>query len=142
MFQGASSLTLDAKGRLSVPTRHRAVLSVTAAGQFTLTKHPHSCLMGFPRSAWEPIAAWSMSAQWWKRMFLGHAMDVEMDGTGCIFVSPEWCSAAGVVRDILLLGMDNPLSCGARRLTTRRRPKRCRATCLTSSKIFLSLSKG
>ncbi|HQY77112.1 MAG TPA: cell division/cell wall cluster transcriptional repressor MraZ, partial [Rhodoferax sp.] len=25
MFQGASSLSLDAKGRLSVPTRHRDV---------------------------------------------------------------------------------------------------------------------
>ncbi|MEQ1659603.1 MAG: cell division/cell wall cluster transcriptional repressor MraZ, partial [Hylemonella sp.] len=31
MFQGASSLSLDAKGRLSVPTRHRDVLSATAA---------------------------------------------------------------------------------------------------------------
>ncbi|MBC7394907.1 MAG: cell division/cell wall cluster transcriptional repressor MraZ, partial [Variovorax sp.] len=32
MFQGASSLSLDAKGRLAVPTRHRDVLSATAAG--------------------------------------------------------------------------------------------------------------
>jgi hypothetical protein len=30
VFQGASSLSLDAKGRLSVPTRHREVLSATA----------------------------------------------------------------------------------------------------------------
>ena len=30
VFQGASSLSLDAKGRLSVPTRHRDVLSATA----------------------------------------------------------------------------------------------------------------
>ena len=37
MFQGASSLSLDAKGRLSVPTRHRDVLSATAAGQLTIT---------------------------------------------------------------------------------------------------------
>ncbi|MBO7411765.1 MAG: cell division/cell wall cluster transcriptional repressor MraZ, partial [Ottowia sp.] len=33
MFQGASSLNLDAKGRLSVPTRHRDALVQTAAGQ-------------------------------------------------------------------------------------------------------------
>ncbi|MCW5628486.1 MAG: cell division/cell wall cluster transcriptional repressor MraZ, partial [Rhodoferax sp.] len=31
MFQGASSLNLDAKGRLSVPTRHRDALG----GQLT-----------------------------------------------------------------------------------------------------------
>src|SRR5262245_48969361 len=53
VFQGASSLSLDAKGRLSVPTRHRDVLSATAAGQLTITKHPHGCLMVFPRPEWE-----------------------------------------------------------------------------------------
>ena len=53
VFQGASSLSLDAKGRLSVPTRHREVLSATAGGQLTITKHPHGCLMMFPRTEWE-----------------------------------------------------------------------------------------
>ena len=53
MFQGASSLSLDGKGRLSVPTRHRDVLNATASGQLTITKHPHGCLMVFPRPEWE-----------------------------------------------------------------------------------------
>ena len=83
MFQGASSLSLDAKGRLSVPTRHREVLAAMAQGQLTLTRHPHGCLMMFPRPEWERfrerLAALPMSAQWWKRHFLGNAMDVEMD---------------------------------------------------------------
>lgn len=111
VFQGASSLSLDAKGRLSVPTRHRDVLSATASGQLTITKHPHGCLMVFPRPEWEKfrerIAALPMSAQWWKRVFLGNAMDVEMDGTGRILVSPELRAATGIVRDTLLLGMGN-----------------------------------
>ncbi len=111
MFQGASSLSLDAKGRLSVPTRHRDVLSATAAGHLTLTKHPHGCLMVFPRPEWEKfrdrIAALPMSAQWWKRIFLGNAMDVEMDGTGRVLVSPELRAGAGITRDVLLLGMGN-----------------------------------
>ena len=38
MFQGASSVSLDAKGRLSVPTRHRDVLAATAANQLTLLR--------------------------------------------------------------------------------------------------------
>ena len=111
VVQGASSLTLDAKGRLSVPTRHRDVLSATAAGQLTLTKHPHGCLMVFPRPEWdkfrERIAALPMSAQWWKRIFLGNAMDVDMGSTGRILVSPELREAAGIARDTLLLGMGN-----------------------------------
>ncbi|MEH3086182.1 MAG: division/cell wall cluster transcriptional repressor MraZ [Xylophilus ampelinus] len=111
MFQGASSLSLDAKGRLSVPTRYRDALQSEAAGQITITRHPHGCLMMFPRPAWErfrdQIAALPMSAQWWKRIFLGNAMDVELDGTGRVLVSPELRAAAGIARDVMLLGMGN-----------------------------------
>ena len=109
MFQGASSLSLDAKGRLSVPTRHRDVLSATAAGQLTVTRHPHGCLMIFPRPAWEQfrerIASMPLKDQWLKRLFLGNAMDVDMDGTGRILISPELRSATGISRETLLLGM-------------------------------------
>ena len=109
MFQGASSLSLDAKGRLSVPTRHRDVLSATASGQLTITKHPHGCLMIFARPEWEKfrerLATLPMSAQWWKRIFLGNAMDVEMDATGRVLVSPELHAAAGLTKEAVLLGM-------------------------------------
>jgi MraZ protein len=109
MFQGASSLNLDAKGRLSVPARHRDVLLATADGQLTITRHPHGCLMVFPRPEWEKfrdrIAALPMSAQWWKRIFLGNAMDADLDGTGRVLISPELRQAAGLTREVMLLGM-------------------------------------
>jgi len=108
VFQGASSLSLDAKGRLSVPTRHRDALGASE-GQLTITRHPHGCLMIFPRNEWDQfkarIAALPMQAQWWKRIFLGNAMDVEMDGTGRVLVSPELRAAAGITKDAVLLGM-------------------------------------
>lgn len=111
MFQGASSLSLDAKGRLSVPTRHRDVLAATASGQLTITKHPHGCLMVFPRPEWEKfrerLAQLPMSAQWWKRIFLGNAMDVDMDGTDRVLISPELRAAAGLTKEAVLLGMGN-----------------------------------
>ncbi len=111
MFQGASSLSLDAKGRLSVPTRHRDVLTATAAGQLTITKHPHGCLMVFTRGEWEKfrerLAALPMSAQWWKRIFLGNAMDCDMDGNGRVLISPELRAAAGLSKEAVLLGMGN-----------------------------------
>ena len=111
VFQGASSLSLDAKGRLSVPTRHRDVLAATASGQLTITKHPHGCLMVFPRPEWEKfrerLAQLPMSAQWWKRIFLGNAMDVDMDGTGRVLISPELRAAAGLTKEAVLLGMGN-----------------------------------
>jgi len=111
VFQGASSLSLDAKGRLSVPTRHRDVLSATAGGLLTITKHPHGCLMIFPRPEWEAfrqrIAQLPMSAQWWKRIFLGNAQDVEMDAQGRVLIAPELRNAAGITKEAMLLGMGN-----------------------------------
>ena len=102
---------LDAKGRLSVPTRYRDVLLATAGGQLTITKHPHGCLMIFPRPEWEAfrqrIVQLPMSAQWWKRIFLGNAQDVEMDGQGRVLVAPELRAAAGLTKEAMLLGMGN-----------------------------------
>lgn len=113
MFQGASSLTLDAKGRLSVPTRHRDALGGAAGGQLTITRHPDGCLMIFPRTQWEEfrerVSALPMSAQWWKRIFLGNAMDVDMDGTGRVLISPELRQAANITRETMLLGMGKHL---------------------------------
>lgn len=94
-----------------MPTRHRDALTQQAGCQLTITKHPDGCLMVFPRPAWEEfrerIAKLPMSAQWWKRIFLGNAMDVEMDGTGRVLVSPELREAAGLAKDAVLLGMGN-----------------------------------
>lgn len=109
MFQGASALNLDAKGRMTIPAKHRDALSVQCEGRITLTKHPHGCLLLFPRPVWEihreQIAAWPMSARAWQRIFLGNASDVEMDGAGRILIAPELRSAAELSRDVMLLGM-------------------------------------
>lgn len=109
MFQGASALTLDVKGRMSIPAKHRDALMVQCEGRVTLTRHPHGCLLLFPRPAWEAhrqqIAAWPMSARAWQRIFLGNACDVDMDGVGRILVAPELRNAVGLARDVMMLGM-------------------------------------
>lgn len=109
MFQGASALNLDVKGRMSIPARHRDALAVQCEGRGTLTRHPHGCLLFFPRPVWEAhreqIAAWPMSARAWQRIFLGNASDVEMDSAGRILVAPELRNAVGLTRDVMLLGM-------------------------------------
>ena len=109
MFQGASAINLDAKGRMSIPAKHRDALAVQCEGRLTLTKHPEGCLLFFPRPVWEThreqIAAWPMSARAWQRIFLGNACDVEMDTAGRILISPELRSAVGLTRDVMLLGM-------------------------------------
>lgn len=104
-------MTLDAKGRLSVPTRHRDALTTTFAGRVTVTRSPDGCLMVFPRTEWEryreKVLALPESAKWWKRVLVGSAIDVEMDGTGRVLIAPELRQAAGLTREALLLGMGN-----------------------------------
>ncbi len=54
MFQGATALNLDAKGRMAIPARHRDALLALAEGHLVLTAHPHRCLLLYPAPAWEP----------------------------------------------------------------------------------------
>ncbi len=92
-----------------MPARHREVLAAMSVSQLTITKHPEGSLMIFPRPAWESfrdrVAALPMSASGWKRIFLGNAMDVEMDASSRVLISPELRAAAGLSRDVMMLGM-------------------------------------
>ena len=94
---------------MAVPARHRDALSALCSGELTITKNPDGCLMVFPRPAWEAfrdkVAALPMSAAGWKRIFLGNAMDVEVDSAARVLISPELRAAAGITKDVMLLGM-------------------------------------
>jgi len=113
VFQGASALNLDAKGRMSVPAKHRDALLLQGDGRVTLTKHPDGCLLVFPRPEWEAFRArvvqLPMDAHWWRRIFLGNAAEIELDGSGRILISPELRVAANIEREIILLGMGSHL---------------------------------
>ncbi|SNX28956.1 MraZ protein [Polynucleobacter meluiroseus] len=113
VFQGASALNLDAKGRMSVPAKHRDALLVQGEGRVTLTKHPDGCLLLFPRPEWElfraRVAQLPMDAHWWRRIFLGNATELDLDSAGRILVSPELRTAAGIEKEVILLGMGSHL---------------------------------
>ncbi len=65
--------------------------------------------MVFPRPAWETfrdkVAGLPMSASGWKRIFMGNAMNVDIDSAARVLVSPELRAAAGINKDVMLLGM-------------------------------------
>lgn len=109
MFQGTSSLNLDAKGRLAIPARHRDVLVEHGQTGLTITRHPDGCLLVYPRHEWElqrkKVMQMPMTLQWWKRILVGSAMDVDMDGSGRVLVSPELRQAVGLEKEAVMLGM-------------------------------------
>jgi len=113
IFQGTSALTLDGKGRMTVPARHRDALAALSGQQLTLTQHPVGCLLVFPRPAWEgfrtQLLGLPMEADGWRRFFVGSAADVEIDSAARVLVPPELRAAAGLDKDVLLLGMGQRL---------------------------------
>ena len=111
MFRGATSLNLDAKGRLVVPSRHRDALMNQSAGQLVLTAHPHRCLLLYPQPAWEPIQAKIMSLSSFdrqssalQRLLVGYAEDMEMDSAGRLLVSPALREFAQLEKSAMLVG--------------------------------------
>lgn len=110
MFQGATELNLDAKGRLAVPTRYRTALQ-SGGGAVVLTAHPDGCLLLYPSLAWEPIGAkiqalssFNEQARWWQRLLVGFAEEIEIDAQGRILVSPALRKFAGLQKDAMLVG--------------------------------------
>jgi MraZ protein len=111
MFRGATSLNLDAKGRLAVPSRHRDALLAQGAGNLVLTAHPHRCLLLYPQPAWEPIQAKLMALSSFdkqssalQRLLVGYAEDMEMDSAGRLLVSPVLREFAGLEKQAMLVG--------------------------------------
>lgn len=113
VFQGSAALALDGKGRVTVPVRHRDQLAALCQNQLTLTKHPKGCLLVFPRPAWgrfrEQLLALPYGAEDWRRVFLGSADDVEIDGGARILVSPELRAFAGLEKNVVLMGVGHRL---------------------------------
>jgi MraZ protein len=109
VFQGASQLTLDGKGRVSMPSRHRDSLAANCDGRLTVTRHPDGCLLVYPRPTWElrreQIAQLPYSARALQRLLLGNATDVDLDSAGRLLVPTELRAGAQLERDLMLLGM-------------------------------------
>lgn len=111
MFRGATSLNMDAKGRLAVPARHRDALLSQSAGSLVLTAHPHRCLLLYPQPSWEPIQAKMMALSSFdrqssglQRLLVGFAEDVELDSAGRLLVSPILREFAGLDKQVMLVG--------------------------------------
>ena len=116
MFQGATALSLDVKGRLAVPARHREALVEASGGQLVLTAHPHRCLLLYPQTAWAPIrdkllAASSFNPQSAaiKRLLVGNARDEGLDSVGRLLVAPELRQFAQLEKQGWLVGQGSHL---------------------------------
>ncbi len=111
MFRGVFKLSLDAKGRMAVPTRYRSLLVDRYAGKVVITVDPDHCLSIYPLKIWEEIErkldhlpTFNPSARKLQRALTGHATEVEMDANGRLMVPAPLREFAAIDRKAVLMG--------------------------------------
>lgn len=111
MFRGVTKVTLDAKGRLAIPTRYREKLISRCDGQMVVTVDRDYCLLIYPYPDWEEIErklirlpSLNKQARRLQRLMVGYATELELDGNGRILISKELREFAGIERHAILIG--------------------------------------
>ena len=114
MFRGATKVTLDAKGRLAIPTRYRERIIARCDGQLVATVDKDYCLLIYPFPDWEEIERKLMrlpslnkKARRLQRLMGGHGTEVDLDGHGRILLSRELREFAGLEQQAMLIGQGN-----------------------------------
>ncbi len=112
MFRGISNLSLDAKGRLAVPTRYREALAEQCNGELIITIDTEErCLVIYPMPVWleierqiDALSGLNRKVSRIKRMLIGHATEVSLDANGRLLVPPELRDHAGLGKGAVLVG--------------------------------------
>ena len=92
-----------------MPSRYRDVLMSTVNGQMVMTKNQAGCLTLYPRPVWDAfegeLAKLPMKYEGWRRLYIGSAADVEIDGGSRVLVPPELRAWAGLEREVVFMGV-------------------------------------
>jgi MraZ protein len=112
MFAGSSKLTIDDKGRLAIPSRLRAQLIEDYGKQVAITLGPE-CIEIYPAEVFRRMAdailkipdrAKRVTMQ---RLFVGHAVPMELDGQGRVLIPPMLREAKQLGTEVVLAGVND-----------------------------------
>lgn len=114
MFRGVSPLTLDAKGRISMPAKHRDRLIERCGGHLVVTVDRDGCLLIYPLPDWEEVEAklvrlssTNKRARGLKRLLMGHAEELDLDGSGRVLLPAPLREFAKLDKHVVLVGQGN-----------------------------------
>lgn len=98
---------------MSLPVKHRSAFVEPDGSFLTITRHPDGCLLIFPRDSWlikqQKLLQLPVSAEAWKRMFVGNATDIEIDDSGRVLIPAELRKPVGLDKLAVLMGMGGHL---------------------------------
>ena len=112
MLKGEYNHTLDAKGRLVVPSKVREELG----DQFVITKAFDQCLYIFPNESWgkfvdkiHGLPASKEKVRKVQRRFIGSSWDCEPDKQGRFLIPPKLREYAQITKEVVLVGLSDRL---------------------------------
>ena len=111
MFMGEYNHTIDAKGRLIIPSKLRDLLGE----KFILTRGLDNCLFIYPKNEWENVINKYRSlpntkdARNFMRFFLSGATEIEVDKQGRINISNPLIEYANLKKDCVIIGVNERL---------------------------------
>ena len=112
MFMGEYNHTIDAKGRLIIPSKFREILVY----KFVVTKGLDCCLSIYPLEEWEAfemklrtLPLNDKNARKFSRFFVAGATMCELDKQGRILLPATLREFAGLDKDVVLTGNLNTI---------------------------------
>lgn len=117
MFQGITSITIDAKGRVAIPTRFRDGIVDRGGPSVIVTAHQYdACLVLYPLTDWEEVVRrvsalpdGSPDVRNIKRRFIGQATESEIDAAGRILLPQLLRTFARIGKGAVMLGQGHRL---------------------------------
>jgi len=95
MFRGIYHISLDTKGRLSVPAKVRAQFEEESDGVLILTAELENQLLLYTLPEWQKVEeklvklpSFDPQIRRLKRLYMGNAAECELDSTGRILIPP------------------------------------------------------
>ncbi len=115
VFRGISNAKLDAKGRMALPARFRERFVAIAGGKLVITVDTREkCLLLYPLPEWEVVQEqldalpnMRSSTRWLQRILIGHATDLELDGSGRILLPGPLRDHCALNKALVLVGQGN-----------------------------------
>ncbi len=116
MFKGSFQFTIDAKGRVSIPSRFREILTERYEEKLVVTNDLDKCLVAFPVEEWslieEKIRALPSSepdVKAFMRFVYSRATECELDRQGRVLIPPSLREYAELKRDVIIVGMGHKI---------------------------------
>ena len=110
MFRGRYEYTIDSKGRVSVPSKFREILTQQYDDRLVITNYDN-CLVAFPYQEWslmedkiKNLPTLSKDTRSFYRFFYSSGIDCEIDKQGRLLIPQSLRDYANLQKDIVVVG--------------------------------------